>query len=265
VNPLEVLMSAWRMLSRTTVTSGLLLAAEAAALHAQARVHGIIRDSTQGTPLPLVEVLVEGMNLSTRTDAQGRYSLIIPLGFHTLHFRRVGYHPLTRQLRLNSQDPLQYDLTMLSQAQRLDSVQVVAPERPKIWPPGIEDRKKEGFGTFIADSILRRFDHSTLPIVLGSRANAVRVIRVQGRQIAINRRGNPMGKDCAMAVWRDGILLYAGVGEPPDLGQFGVVHLTEIEVYNMATLPSQFRAGGGRCGAIVIWTRQSLSPDGERR
>jgi len=69
---------------------------------AQARVHGTIRDSTQGTPLQFVEVLVEGMNLITRTDTQGRYSLVIPLGFHTLHFRRVGYHPLTRQLRLNS-------------------------------------------------------------------------------------------------------------------------------------------------------------------
>ena len=246
---------------------------------AQARVHGVIRDSTQGTPLPLVEVLVAGMNLSTLTDGEGRYALSIPLGFHTLMFRRVGYHPVTRQLRLSTADSVRLDLAMLSQAQRLDSIRVVAPAPPPIWPPGISDRMKDGFGTFIGDSTLRRFDHTSLGVVLESRAGAVRVVQVQGRQMAIQRRGDPMGKNCAMSVYLDGVLLYAGGPyspprgrrpsafnsmEPPDLSRIANVNLTSVEVYNSATVPSQFRAGGGRCGAIVMWTRQSLG-NGESR
>jgi len=273
-------MSAWRTLSRITVTSSLLLAAEAAGktapLHAQTRVHGTIRDSTQGTPLPLVEVLVEGMNLSTRTDAQGRYSLVIPLGFHTLQFRRVGYHPLTRQLRLNSQDPLQYDLTMLSQAQRLDSVQVVAAAPPRSWPPGLEDRQKEGFGQFITDSMVRRFEHSSLSNMLQSRVRTVRFKRMMGRNVAFSSRGGrasigPRGvSDCYYAIWWNGVLLWepdelyidpsdpaAGMkGDlPPDLDRFQVANLETVEVYSGANVPAQYRGGSAGCGVILLWGR----------
>jgi len=266
--------------ARIALIGGLLVGADVASggahAHAQTRVHGTIRDSTQGTPLPLVEVLVEGMNLSTRTDAQGRYSLVIPLGFHTLHFRRVGYHPLTRQLRLNSQDPLQYDLTMLSQAQRLDSVQVVAPARPPSWPPGIEDRKKEGFGQFVTDSMLRRFEHSTLSNLLQSRVRTVRFKRMMGRNVAFSSRGGrasagPGGppQDCYYSIWLDGMQIWqtsdyyfdpsnpaAGMQglPPPDLDRFRVANLEDVEIYSAANVPAQYRSGTV-CGVILLWSR----------
>lgn len=97
---------------------------------AQARVHGVVRDSLQGTPLPLVEVVVAGVNLTTTTDSQGRYALAIEPGLHTLIFRRVGYHPASRQIRLSASDTIRLDLAMLDQAQRLDSVVVDAPAPP---------------------------------------------------------------------------------------------------------------------------------------
>jgi hypothetical protein len=258
----------------------MLLAAEAAGksvpLHAQARVHGTIRDSTQGTPLPLVEVLVEGMNISTLTDAEGRYSLLIPLGFHTLHFRRVGYHPLTRQLRLNSPDPLQYDLTMLSQAQRLDSIQVRAAAPPRTWPPGLDDRMKEGFGQFVTDSMLRRFEHSTLSNLLQSRVRTVRFKRMLGRNVAFSSRGGrasagPRGvpDDCYYSIWLDGMQIWqpsdyyydpsnpeAGMQgpPPPDLDQFRLAGVEAVEVYTAANVPAQYRSGTV-CGVILLWSR----------
>jgi len=256
-------MPAWHLLSQITVTGSLLLAAEvmakSAPLYAQARVHGTIRDSTQGTPLPLVE----GMNLSTLTDAEGRYSLLIPLGFHTLHFRRVGYHPLTRQLRLNSPDPLQYDLTMLSQAQRLDSVQVVAPARPRSWPPGLEERQKDGFGQFVTDSTLRRFEHSTVSNMLQSRVRTVRFKRMMGRNVAFSSRGGRASiglagiEDCYYAIWVDGVLLWEpDEGSlPPDLDRFPVANLETVEVYSGANVPAQYRGGSAGCGVILLWGR----------
>jgi len=260
----------------------LLLALPATAL-AQARVHGTIRDSAQGMPLSLVEVLVEGTGLATRTDAAGRYSLNVPLGIHALVFRRVGYHPARRELRVSSPDSLRFDLVMVGQAQRLDSVQVVAPAGARSWPPGIEDRKKEGFGTFITDSLLRRFDNSSLPNALSSRAGTVRIRREQGRSVAMAARGGRATFDggsvqnCFMAIWVDGMLIWkpdvlsggqasgrvwqSDTSIPPDLNRWAVVGLEAIEVYTAAQVPSLYRGDGAGCGVVLLWTRKDLDPD----
>jgi len=241
---------------------------------AQARVHGTIRDSLQGTPLPLVEVLVEGMNLSTLTDATGSYSLRIPLGFHTLRFRRVGYHPVTRQLRLATTDSVRFDLTMLDQAQRLAPVEVEAPAPPRTWPPGLDARMKEGFGQFVTDSTLRRFEHTTLSNVLQSQVGRVRFKRLQGRNVAFSSRGGRAGisgrgriDDCYYTIWLNGVMLWEqGKGNidpndpnqrtqlPPDLDRFSVVGFEAIEVYTAAQVPNQYRGSAG-CGVILLWGR----------
>lgn len=248
-------------------------------LTAQARLHGVVRDSTQGLPIPQVEVLVAGMNLSTLTDAQGRYALSIPLGFHTVTFRRVGYHPLTRQLRLATADSVRLDVRLLDQAQRLDPVEVEAAPPRRTWPPGIDDRIRDGFGTFITDSVLRKFDHSTLSNALLSRSGGIRIRREHGRNIAMASRGgrasfNERGENpnCFLTVWVDGILFWepdAGSGFrtgqrvrtndrnfPPDLDRWLVTGLEAVEIYTAAQVPAQYRGGSAGCGAILIWTRK---------
>ena len=250
-----------------------LLALVPASAAAQARVYGTVRDSTQGIPLPLVEVLVEGMNLSALTDASGRFSLSIPLGFHTIRFRRVGYHPVTRQLRLATTDSVRLDLAMLDQAQQLDSGVVVAEAPPRTWPPGFDARKKEGFGQFVTDSALRRFEHTTLSNVLQSRVGRVRFKRLLGRNVAFSSRGGGASisargriEDCYYSIWLDGVLIYEftptdpsdptqRIRLPPDLDRFTVVGLEAIEVYTAAQVPSQYRGGSTGCGAILLWTR----------
>jgi len=234
---------------------------------AQARLHGTIRDSTQGTPLPLVEVLVEGMNLSVRTDETGRYSLTVPLGFQTVVFRRVGYHPVTRQVRLSTTDSLRLDIAMVPAAQRLDSV-AVSVIQPRSWPPGFDERKREGFGKFIDDSTLRRFEHTTLAMAILQRASSVRFTRRGYKNIALGRGGCPMG------IVIDGLLTYRpvytedrrtgriiipmeGPGSPPDFDRLlSVVAVEAVEVYNASGIPSQYRTDGTACGVIVIWTRR---------
>jgi len=222
---------------------------------AQARLYGTIRDSLQGTPLPLVEVVVDGMNLSTRTDAEGRYALNIPLGFHTILFRRIGYHSATRQVRLSDSDSLRLDVVMLDQAQPLSPVEVEAPAPPRSWPPGLDERMKDGFGQFVTDSNLRRFEHSRLSNVLQSQVSGVRFKRVDGRNVAFSGRGPRMSfgrpVDCYFTVWLDGILL----GNQIDLDRFAVVSLEAIEVFHSAQLPSQYRGRSAGCGAILLWSR----------
>ncbi|MDZ4675756.1 MAG: carboxypeptidase-like regulatory domain-containing protein [Gemmatimonadota bacterium] len=265
------------MSSVTILASGLLLILLPTVGLTQARVQGTIRDSTHGTPLPLVEVLVEGMNLSTRTDAQGRYTLSIPLGIHTLRFRRVGYHAAARQLRLVNRDPVQLDLAMLIQAQRLDSVAVAVEAPPRTWPPGLDTRMKEGFGKFITDSTIRKFEHSSLSNMIQSRASGVRFKRMGGRSVIYSGRGGRPGigeqrQDCFLAVWLDGMVLWepgnyyrdpsnplkGWQGEPPpDLDRFRTVALEAVEVYTVAQTPAQYRGSlSNICGVVLLWTRQ---------
>jgi len=233
-------------------------------LAAQARVHGTVRDSADATPLALVDVLIDGIRVSARTDASGRYSLEVPLGSHTIRFRRVGYHPVARSINLTTPDLVRLDLTLQSQAVRLDSVSVEAPAPLRSWPPGMDDRMKEGFGHFVTDSMLRRFEHTSLAVALESRVSGLRFKRVNGRNVAISARGPRMAlapgggvraADCYMSIWLDGLLLSVGNQGPVDFDRLSVVSIEAAEVYTPAQVPAQYRGGSAACGVILLWTR----------
>ena len=60
-------------------------------------VSGLITDQTSHVPLPGVTVLIKGTNLGTSTDAQGRYSLMVPgAAKAVLLFNYIGYLPVAR-------------------------------------------------------------------------------------------------------------------------------------------------------------------------
>ncbi len=255
---------------------------------AQSRIHGTVLDSAQGTLLALVEVHVEGLNIVTLSNAAGQYVLSIPVGAHTLRFRKAGYHPVARPLRVVGPDPLQFDVTMQRLAQQLDSVNVVARARPRMWPPGFDERKKEGFGSFITDSMLRKLEHTTLSSAIESRDGRVRIRSELGRKMAAARRGGraTLGRGlsggrelvCYMAIWMDGTLIWQpdeGSGgplrpdtrnKPPDLDTWSVTGMEAIEIYTVAQVPSQYRSIGAGCGVILLWTRGRSEPEpfGER-
>ncbi|MGY3088538.1 Ca-activated chloride channel family protein [Hymenobacter sp. UYAg731] len=60
-------------------------------------VSGLITDQTSHVPLPGVTVLIKGTNLGTSTNAQGRYSLLVPGAARAvLLFNYIGYLPVER-------------------------------------------------------------------------------------------------------------------------------------------------------------------------
>lgn len=231
---------------------------------AQARVHGTVRDSAGATPLSLVDVLVDGTRLSARTDAAGRYSLDLPLGAQLIRFRRAGYHPAERALTLTTANLVRLDLALQSQAVQLDSVRVDAPAPPRSWPPGMADRIKAGFGHFVTDSTLRRFEHTNLAMAVEFNVTGVRFKRVNGRNVAISARGPRMKEaaggrmgaaDCHMSIWLDGLLLSVPSQGPVDFDRFAVVSIEAVEVFTPAQVPAQYRGGSAGCGVILLWTR----------
>jgi Ca-activated chloride channel family protein len=60
-------------------------------------VSGIVRNQASSQPLPGATVLIKGTNLGTSTDAQGRYSLMVPNAAKAvLLFNVIGYMPEER-------------------------------------------------------------------------------------------------------------------------------------------------------------------------
>ena len=63
----------------------------------QRTVTGVVRDQANRQPLPGVTVLIKGTSLGTSTDAQGRYSLLVPgAAKAVLRFNFIGYLPVER-------------------------------------------------------------------------------------------------------------------------------------------------------------------------
>lgn len=58
---------------------------------AQTTVTGTVTDASNGTPLPTVNVLVQGTTVGTSTDLDGNYSINVPEGYDVLTFSYVGY------------------------------------------------------------------------------------------------------------------------------------------------------------------------------
>ena len=225
---------------------------------AQVRLSGIVRDSASRAPLELVEISSDRAGVSAMTDAGGRFTLVLPAGTHLLRLRRIGYAPLTRSIRVAEGETVPLEIVMLAEAQVLDPVTTEA-ERNRTWPPGFDQRVREGFGKFVDDSTLRKFEHSSLANVIQSRIPNIIVSRINGRAVALARRSGTMagGGRCPVAIWVDGVKIFpTGSGAPPDLDRYSVAGLAAVEVYTTASVPSQYRStGGAECGVMLLWQR----------
>lgn len=86
------------------------------------KVNGVIIDSETGETLPGVNIRIEGRNLGTVTDIDGKYSLEIPdWEGSVLLYSFVGYH--TQRIPLEENHRV--DVSMLADIQNLDEVIVI--------------------------------------------------------------------------------------------------------------------------------------------
>ena len=84
-------------------------------------ITGTVVDSTDRTPLPGVNIAVEGTTIGTSTNAQGRYALDVPPDAEILVFSFVGYAPKREPIGSRSR----IDVALVSDVQLLEDVVVV--------------------------------------------------------------------------------------------------------------------------------------------
>lgn len=84
-------------------------------------VSGTVTDAEDGTPLPGVNIILQGTNTGTSTDVDGHYSLQIPSGNEILVVSFVGYIP--QQIPVNGRNTI--DIELAPDVQQLEDVVVV--------------------------------------------------------------------------------------------------------------------------------------------
>jgi iron complex outermembrane receptor protein len=94
------MMTSWKQLGgMTSLAKGMMRALTLLALvlvtgqfaFAQTTITGTVTDASNGTPLPTVNVLVQGTTVGTSTDLEGNYSINVPDGYDVLTFSYIGY------------------------------------------------------------------------------------------------------------------------------------------------------------------------------
>ncbi|WP_078012579.1 TonB-dependent receptor [Hymenobacter sp. CRA2] len=110
------------------VAASVLLSSTAALAQTTGIITGTVRDRRTQELLPGVSVVVEGANVGTVTDEQGRYRLTgVPTGSYNLRASFVGYDALLRaNVLVNSGNANILNLELNPAAQQLGEVQVVA-------------------------------------------------------------------------------------------------------------------------------------------
>jgi TonB-linked SusC/RagA family outer membrane protein len=114
--------------------------AGAATAHAQqtGTVQGVVLDATTQRPLVSAQVTIQGTQIGTLTNAQGRYQLVnVPAGQHSLRVELVGYSASTRQITVTAGQATSVNMTLEQTAIALQELVVTgvsggAMERAKV-------------------------------------------------------------------------------------------------------------------------------------
>lgn len=84
-------------------------------------ITGTVSDAMENTPLPGVNILVEGTTIGTSSDAEGNYEISVPEDKDVLVFSFVGY----KTKKISIDDQTQIDVLLESAISELDEVVVV--------------------------------------------------------------------------------------------------------------------------------------------
>lgn len=115
------------------------LAASPAAGQEWGRVAGSITEAETQTSIPNVTILLNGTNFGTASDANGAYSLRIPVGTWVLRFSAIGFTTRHDTVRVVVNQTVQHDVVMAASMTESEPV-VVEGERPDVGAIEINPR-----------------------------------------------------------------------------------------------------------------------------
>ena len=225
------------------------------------RVMGVY-DASTGEVVKGAEVVDLASGRIGTTNAAGLISLgFLPDGGSLVRIRKVGYQPFMQFVSISPSDTapvtgLLYPAvtTLPTVVARDSSVKYLSSNLQ-----GFEQRRRSGFGRFIAEAELRKWDdHSlrdVLPTLPGLQIQCAKTLPgnpcyVVG--VRMVRKYGILGGTCTATVYVDGV-----PDQDPDVRRLFARDYAGVEFYpGPAEVPPQFNATGNACAVLVLWTRE---------
>ncbi|MGH7617274.1 MAG: hypothetical protein ACREPM_08615 [Gemmatimonadaceae bacterium] len=233
-------------------------------------------DETSGEPIKGVRVLDIATGVSAETSETGTVALFfVPDGGSLLRIQKIGYEVQTLLVAISPSDTTPVTI-VLRHVTELAPVVTKAPETPMYISPrlrGFEERRKQGFGSFISDSVLRANEGHLLANVLMSRAPGITIRQGAGSANYLLQSPHCVGGGPPQVVL-DGVPM--SPDPPPNMGISGgrsrpvsmdnvAFDLTKFDVSTLAGVewypdndiaPIEFTHTSARCGLLLLWTRE---------
>jgi hypothetical protein len=246
VRHLSFSSSAARAIADTGTTSAGGNGADGAPLSGTARLSGAVL-GPDGVPIAQADVRVGGTAASTRTDANGSYSLAaLPAGTQMLLVRHLGFAIVETPVELRKGMTTTSTVRLQRVIVNLDSVRVVA-TRVR-YPEFAEHQKFNIFGRFLGPGEIA-MQHVNYASDIIEKIPGFRVVGTGSNAKVFDARGQGFSTPCATTIVVDGARYFEINDVPP-------VEIGAIEAYP-ALPPLYPMEYGPSCGGlIIIWTKR---------
>ncbi len=209
---------------------------------------GIVTD-TAGRPFTGATIVLDDVQqMRTEDDGRFRLSNILP-GTRQIEIIAIGVRPQLHIVDVVAGEQVTVAATM-QRVTTLDVVRIIGSRWQTRMLEGLEDRRRQGFGSF-RDSLALGRRPTMLSVFAGLPSVDVRPL--PGGRVAVLFPGL-MGRRCSAIIYVDGIK-----SNMDELASMLPQDIAVMESYPRRSLvPSQFQLVTNECGVIVIWTKRMM-------
>jgi hypothetical protein len=233
-----------------------------------------VYDRDSGEPVDGVEVTDVFSGTKTTTNKTGTISLFfLPEGGSLVRVRKVGYEMQTFPVSISPNDTLPVT-DVIAKATQLPTVVVTDSGPGRRISPGLrgfEERRNQGYGSFVSDEELRKGEDRTLTNIITSKIPGITSVQgpgvarylTSGRKACAGRAFTMCASsNCYVTVYIDGAKVFDNANRGAamqliDFDRLNVQDYAGVEYYaSGATTPPQYNATSDGCGTLVLWTKE---------
>ena len=217
------------------------------------RLLGVYNSQT-GEPIEGAEVIDALSKTKALTTKTGTVSLVfLPDGGSMVRVQKIGFRPMTTVIAISSADTVPMTIVLDPVATTLPTV-VTRDSSPRYISPALrafDERRRQGFGYFITDSILRKNDSQKMTSIVRTLPNVHLVCPPLGFRRA-ECWATSARSGCAPDLYIDGVRVTDN-----DLEKLPVNQFAGVEYYaGGATIPPQYNRTGSCSAVLLFWTRE---------
>jgi hypothetical protein len=218
------------------------------------RVLGVY-DASTGDPIEGAQVTDVATGTFSLTTKTGTVSLIfIPDGGGMVRIRKIGFAPWSEFVAISPRDTAPLTIVLAPTVPVLPTVVTTdtAPHYISGRLRAFEERRKTGFGHYIAEAELRKNDNREMPDVLRRIPGVTVTCSTRTPRVCTATSSRTAGSRCSYVIYVDGVQ-----SPEKNLLMLPVNQFAGVEVYSgPGQIPAEYNMTGSSCGVLLLWTRE---------